>query len=491
MANKLDSLDHFSSWHSDWTQLSVVVVGLAKTGFSVADTLNELGAKVLVVADSASAEILDIIEVLGIPAVIGELADQKIAIEEFNPDLIVVSPGVPPTNALVQSAVEKKIPIWGDLDLAWRLRDRFDVKQEWICVTGTNGKTTVVELTEAMLLASGVRAVACGNIGKPILDCIRDPAEFEVLVVEVSSFQLHYMNHIEPFSATCLNIAEDHLDWHGSFEAYRLSKERVYQGTKVACIYNLEEAATEQMVQAATVQDGARAIGFGLGTPKPSNVGYVDEFLVDRAFLDKRADSALEIASLEDFHGLGVLTPHLLSNIAAATSLARSFGVPPAACREALRNFRVSSHRIELVLEHGGVRYINDSKATNAHAATASLSSFESVVWILGGQLKGVDISGLIGKFAKRLRSAVVIGVNRQEILEHFAALAPAVPVVEVGDGENVMERAVEFAYSSAAAGDVVLLAPAAASMDQFESYQDRGMKFKEAVVKIVGGSNA
>ncbi len=491
MANKLDSLDHFSSWHSDWSELSVVVVGLAKTGFSVADTLHELGAKVLVVADSASAEILNIVEVLGIPSVIGQLADQQIAIEEFNPDLMVVSPGVPPTNALVQSAMEKTIPIWGDLDLAWRLRDRFDVKQEWICVTGTNGKTTVVELTEAMLIASGVRAVACGNIGKPILDCIRDPAEFEVLVVEVSSFQLHYMNHIEPFSATCLNIAEDHLDWHGSFEAYRLSKERIYQGTNVACIYNLEDAATEQMVQAATVQDGARAIGFGLGTPKPSNVGYVDEFLVDRAFLDQRADSALEIASLEDFHGLGVLTPHLLSNIAAATALARSFGVPPAACREALRNFRVSSHRIELVLEHGGVRYINDSKATNAHAASASLSSFESVVWILGGQLKGVDISGLIGKFAKRLRSAVVIGANRKEILEHFARLAPAVFVVEVADGENVMERAVELASSSAVAGDVVLLAPAAASMDQFGSYQDRGMKFKEAVVKIVGGSNA
>jgi UDP-N-acetylmuramoylalanine--D-glutamate ligase len=174
-----------------------VVVGLAKTGFSVADTLQELGAKVLVVADSASAEILDIVDVLGIPAVIGKLPDQQIAIEDFNPDLFVVSPGVPPTNVHVQSALDKAIPIWGDLDLAWRLKDRFDTKQEWICVTGTNGKTTVVELTEAMLLASGVRAVACGNIGKPILDCVRDPAEFEVLVVEVSSFQLHYMNHIE------------------------------------------------------------------------------------------------------------------------------------------------------------------------------------------------------------------------------------------------------------------------------------------------------
>lgn len=488
MANRLDSLEHLSSWHSDWSQLSVVVLGLAKTGFSVADTLHELGARVLIVSDSASSEIIDIVEVLGIPFVIGEPSEQQIAIEDFAPDLMVVSPGVPPSNSLVQRAVENEIPIWGDLDLAWRLRDRFIGNQEWICVTGTNGKTTVVELTEAMLLASSVKAAACGNIGKPILDCIRDPAEFEVLVVEMSSFQLHYMNSIEPFSSACLNIAEDHLDWHGSYEAYRLSKERIYEGTKVACVYNLEDAATEAMVQAATVNEGARAIGFGLGTPKPSNVGYVDEFLVDRAFLDQRADSALEIASLDDFHGLGVLTPHLLSNIAAATALARSFGVPPAACREALRNFRVSSHRIELVLEQDGVRYINDSKATNAHAASASLSSFESVVWILGGQLKGVDISSLIAKFAKRIRSAVVIGKKREEIVAGFASFAPEVKVFEVPEGDNVMERAVELASGEAVAGDVVLLAPAAASMDQFASYQDRGVQFAEAVTKIVGG---
>jgi UDP-N-acetylmuramoylalanine--D-glutamate ligase len=488
MANRADSLEHLSSWHSDWSQTSVAVVGLAKTGFSVADTLHELGARLLVVAESCSSEILDIVDVLGIKNVIGPVTEQQSALEEFAPDLIVVSPGVPPTNALVLAAAAKNIPVWGDVDLAWRLRDRFDTKQEWICVTGTNGKTTVVEMTEAMLLAAGVRAVACGNIGKPILDCIRDPAEFEVLVVEMSSFQLHYLDYIEPFSAACLNIAEDHLDWHGSFEAYRLSKQRIYEGTKVACIYNLEDQETEKMVQAATVNDGARAIGFGLGTPKPSNVGYVDEFLVDRAFLDQRADSALEIASFEDFQGLGVLTPHLLSNIAAATALARSFGVPPAACREALRNFRVSSHRIELVLEHAGVRYINDSKATNAHAASASLSSFESVVWILGGQLKGVDISELIAKFAKRLRAAVVIGMVRNEILESFEALAPGVEVFEVPDGDDVMDRAVELASQSAQAGDVVLLAPAAASMDQFASYQDRGTRFAESVSRVVGG---
>ena len=491
MANSADSLGHLSSWHSDWSQTSIAVIGLAKTGFSAADTLHELGARVLVVAESCSAEVLDIVDVLGITSVVGNVAEQQKAIDDFVPDLVVVSPGVSPSNALVVGAIANKIPVWGDVDLAWRLRDRFDTKHEWICVTGTNGKTTVVEMTEAMLLAAGVKAVACGNIGKPILDCIRDPAEFEVLVVEMSSFQLHYMNYIEPFSAACLNIAEDHLDWHGSFEAYRLSKERIYEGTKVACIYNLEDLATEQMVQAATVNDGARAIGFGLGTPKPSNVGYVDEFLVDRAFLDQRADSALEIASLEDFHGLGVLTPHLLSNIAAATALARSFGVPPAACREALRNFRVSSHRIELVLEHAGVRYINDSKATNAHAAAASLSSFESVVWILGGQLKGVDISELISKFATRLRAAVVVGMVRSQILESFQALAPEVPLFEVPDGDNVMDLAVELASKAAQPGDVVLLAPAAASMDQFASYQDRGARFAEAASRLVGGKSA
>lgn len=490
MANKADSLEHLSSWHSDWSSVSVVVIGLAKTGFSVADTLHELGSKVLIVAESASEEILDIVDVLGIEKVIGNLEKQQAAVEEFSPDLIVVSPGVPPTNPLVISAGDKGIPIWGDVDLAWRLRDRFDNQQEWICVTGTNGKTTVVELTEAMLLAAGVKAVACGNIGKPILDCIRDPAQFDVLVVELSSFQLHYMNYIEPFSAACLNLAHDHIDWHGSYGAYHQSKARVYEGTKVACVYNLEDSATESMVQAATVKEGARAIGFGLGTPKPSNVGFVDEFLVDRAFLEQRADSALEIASLEDFHGLGVLTPHLLSNIAAATALARSFGVPPAACREALRNFRVSSHRIELVLEQGGVRYIDDSKATNAHAAAASLSSFESVVWIVGGLLKGVDISDLITKFGKRIKAAVVIGVDRAQILDHFSKLAPDVLVYEVQEGEGVMLRAVELAASAADPGDVVLLAPAAASMDQFASYQDRGKQFADAVTKIVGGSN-
>jgi UDP-N-acetylmuramoylalanine--D-glutamate ligase len=489
MANQTSDLQQLTSWSSNWSGIKVAVLGLGKTGFSVADTLNELGSKLLVVAETADSEVLDILEVLGVESVIDSNPGvlQK-AIDEFQPDLLIVSPGATPSSPLVSNAVSSGIPIWTDIDLAWRLRDKFVPNQEWICITGTNGKTTTTELTEAMFLAADVRAVACGNIGKPILDCIRDPAAFEVLIVELSSFQLHYLDRIEPFSSVVLNVANDHLDWHGGFANYRLAKGRMYQNTKVACVYNLEDATTEALVEAAEVSEGARAIGFGLGTPARSNVGYVEDLLVDRAFLEERADKALEIASFEDLENFGVLTPHLLSNIAAATALARSYGVPPAACRKALREFRISPHRIQLVAEVDGVRYINDSKATNAHAAAASLTSFESVVWILGGLLKGVDISELIGQFAPRLRGAVVIGLDRVEIVEAFRNLAPNVPLVEISEGDSVMAKAVEAASSLASQGDVVLLAPAAASMDQFLNYLQRGEQFIDAVQNLSGG---
>ena len=488
MASHGADLSQLASWKSDWSKIRVAVVGLGKTGFSVADTLNELGSKLLVVAESAAPETLDILEVLGVEYLIDVSPDAlQSGITSFGPDIVIVSPGVIPTSAIVLGAISAGVPVWTDTDLAWRLRDRFESKQEWICITGTNGKTTTTEITEAMLLAGGVRAVACGNIGKPILDCIRDPAEFEVLVVELSSFQLHYLDAIEPFSSAILNVAHDHLVWHGGFENYRGAKGRMYQNTKVACVYNLEDKTTEDLVQAADVHEGARAIGFGLSAPARSNVGYVEDLLVDRAFLEERADKALEIANLEDLAGFGVLTPHLLSNIAAATALARSYGVSPNDCRTALRGFSVSAHRIELVGEVSGVRYINDSKATNAHAASASLRSFDKVVWILGGLLKGVDISELIGQFGPQLRGAVVIGLDRAEIREAFARLAPQVPVIEILEGDQVMQKAVSASSALAISGDVVLLAPAAASMDQFVNYEERGEMFRAAVLGLGG----
>lgn len=480
----MKDLSQLNSWHANWRDLKVVVLGLGVSGFSVADTLAELGAKVLVVAKKAEPELVDILDVLGVRHITGDqvTSDLPQEVKDFLPELIVTSPGVRPEHELVAWANERNIPVWVDIELAWRVRDKTNKVADWIAVTGTNGKTTTVQMVESMLIAGGKRAIACGNIGTPILDAIRDPLGFDVLVVELSSFQLHFLGHIEPFSSAVLNLADDHIDWHGSFEAYSDAKAKIYENTRVACVYNLSDSATEKMVENADVIEGARAIGFGTGLPARSQVGFVEDILCDRAFLDDRGNSALEIATLDDLAQIGVLTPHLMANAAAATALARSYGVAPEDIRTALRNFKLDAHRIELIAERDGISFIDDSKATNPHAAAASLNSFENIIWIVGGLLKGVDISDLVAKYSKRLKAAVVIGADRQPVLEALASYAGGVEVKEISDQENVMHDAVAAALKLAKAGDTVLLAPAAASMDQFKDYEDRGKQFADQV---------
>jgi UDP-N-acetylmuramoylalanine--D-glutamate ligase len=485
-------LDLLTSWHSDWKDLRALVFGLGVSGFSAADTLAELGAKTLVVAEKAEADLLDILDVIGVPHLTGDQAiGVPAAVVEFNPEVIIVSPGIRPENALLAWAAENGIEIWVDIDLAWRLRDKTERLAHWFTVTGTNGKTTTVQLLTAMLNQGGIKAEACGNIGKPILDAIRDPEGFDALVVELSSFQLHYLGTIFPFSSAVLNLADDHLDWHGGFDAYKAAKAKVYENTVAACVYNVMDKSTESMVEDADVVEGARAIGFTLGIPTRSQVGFVEDILCDRAFLDDRANNAIEIATLEDLAEIGVLTPHLMANTAAASAMARSAGVDPADIRAAIRNFKLDAHRIELVVEANGVRWIDDSKATNPHAASASLASFERVVWVVGGLLKGVDINSLVKKYQSKLVAAVVIGKERGEVLQALATHAPDVPVVEVlaDSGDSVMIEAVAAANGFAKADDVVLLAPAAASMDQFKDYADRGNSFAHAARALIGDS--
>jgi UDP-N-acetylmuramoylalanine--D-glutamate ligase len=485
-------LDNLNSWHSDWSPVRAVVLGLGVTGFSVADTLAELGAKSLVVAEKADAELVDILDVIGVAHLTGpEAAGVPQQVVDFAPNLVVTSPGYKPTSDIIEWAEGNNIEIWVDIDLAWRVRDKNERIAQWFTITGTNGKTTTVQLLTAMLNQAGIKTAAGGNIGVPILDLIRDPEGFDAIVVELSSFQLHYMGSITPFSSAVLNLADDHLDWHGSFEAYRDAKAKVYENTIQACVYNVMDAATERMVEDADVIEGARAIGFTVGIPARSQVGFVEEILCDRAFLDDRANNALEIATLHDLTEIGVLTPHLMANVAAATALARSAGVSAEAIREAIRGFKLDHHRIELVAEANDIRWIDDSKATNPHAADASLASFERVVWIVGGLLKGVDISELVEKYRDRIAGAVVIGKDRQPVLDALANKAPNVSVREIDttDNSEVMKLAVAAANDLACVGDVVLLAPAAASMDQFKDYADRGNAFATAVKYLVGGA--
>jgi UDP-N-acetylmuramoylalanine--D-glutamate ligase len=286
----------------------------------------------------------------------------------------------------------------------------------------------------------------------------------------------------------CLNLAPDHLQWHGSFEAYRDAKGVVYAHTRVACVYNRADAATRRMVEDAEVVEGARAIGFGLDVPGPSDLGVVDGILVDRAFLDDRRTSALELCTVDDLAEHGLAAAHIVANALAAAALARSLDVAPAAVRAALGGFRLDAHRIEVVATARGITWVDDSKATNPHAAASSLAAYPGAIWVIGGLLKGVDIAELVAARGAGTKAAIVIGVDRAPIVAAFARHAPAVPVIEVDAGEtdDVMARVVDTASGIADDGDVVLLAPAAASFDQFTSYADRGRRFAAAVHELI-----
>lgn len=472
------------SWHGDWSRLSAVVLGLGKSGFSAVDTLVELGVDTTAIAKTVSSEILDLVHVIGAKVLRG---DEAHLLDELvnKPDFAVVSPGFSPSHPLVLRLQAMGVSVLTDIDLAWRLRDKTARVAKWLTVTGTNGKTTTTELVAHMLRTANHRAVACGNIGTPVLDMIRDPEGFDFLVLELSSFQLHYLSDINPVVSVFLNFADDHLDWHGSRENYLAAKSKVFAGTELALVFNEQDSSTFDAAREASVLDGARGVSFSLGIPGRSMVGYVEEFLVDRAFLEERADSALEIAELEDLSCIGTVSDQLRQNVAAATAMVRALDIPPALIKAAIRSFELAPHRVQLVAEVSGVRFIDDSKATNAHAAAASLGSFESVVWIVGGLLKGVDISPLLEKHAKRLRAAVVIGADTSELERIFTEKLPelTIRILTAAPMSEVVGVAVELAQS----GDTVLLAPAAASMDQYRDYADRGLSFQAEVKRRFG----
>jgi UDP-N-acetylmuramoylalanine--D-glutamate ligase len=502
------------SWDSDWAGLRVVVTGIGVSGFAAADTLIELGARVVVV-DAATSEKAnaqaDTLRIVGAAAVL--LGADAVAtvpkVDGQKPDLIVTSPGWRPDQSLLAAAARAHIPVWGDVELAWRVRERKGRKTaDWLTITGTNGKTTTVGLTAAMLQAAGLKAIAVGNVGTPILDALRDPVDYDVLAVELSSFQLHWSDSVSPVASVCLNVAEDHVDWHGSYASYLADKAKVYENTRKACIYNAEQIETERMVEDADVVEGCRAVGFTTLSPAISMLGVVEGLLVDRAFIAERKDSAAELASIADL-GAGV-PRHMVANALAAAALVRAYGVEPSAVRQGLQDYLPGDHRIQPVARHNGVLWVNDSKATNPHAAAAALSAYENVVWIAGGLSKGVNYDALIREHARRLKAVVLIGTDSSGLHAALQRHAPDVPVMTAakGDTENVqtagtadadagpspvsggtvMARAVASAAQLAASGDTVLLAPAAASMDQFSSYAHRGDAFIEAVRELVEG---
>lgn len=463
----------------DWQGKHVTVAGLGVSGIPAARALHERGALVTVVNDGdderSRAQAAEL-EALGITVRLGD-GDTL----PGSTELVVTAPGWQPGKPLFTAAAEAGVPVWGDVELAWRLRGQ-DGREPapWLAVTGTNGKTTTVRMLASILEAAGLRTAAVGNIGVSLLDAVLGDETYDVLAVELSSYQLHWAPSLRAHSGAVLNLAPDHLDWHGSMAGYAADKGRIYEGNRVACVYNAQDAATEDLVREADVEEGCRAIGFTLGTPGPSQLGVVDGILVDRAFVADRQKQAQELAETSD---VNPPAPHNIANALAAAALARAFGVPPKAVRDGLRAFRPDAHRIEHVADVSGVTYIDDSKATNTHAAEASLASYDPIVWIAGGLAKGATFDELVTGAAKRLKGVVLMGADRALIREALARHAPEVPVVDLDRTDTgAMSAAVREAARLAGPGDTVLLAPACASMDMFVNYNKRGEAFADAV---------
>ncbi|MGA0733206.1 MAG: UDP-N-acetylmuramoyl-L-alanine--D-glutamate ligase [Candidatus Nanopelagicales bacterium] len=461
-------------------QKRVAVAGLGIAGFAAADALLELGAQVSIF-DASDAEKQkergQVLEILGAKVYLGFRGELPRDL-----DLLVVSPGLSPNHPWILDFLKRELPVWGELELAWRLRP-LENPAPWLCITGTNGKTTATMMLDSMLKASGLKSEAVGNIGESIVSAVMNPNPAQVLAVEVGAPQLPFVYSMSPESSVVLNLAQDHVDFFGSFQNYHDAKARIYHQTKNSCIYNVDDPATEKMVEKADVVEGARAIGFTLGVPSISMLGVIDDCLVDRAFIENRKDSAQELATFAD---IKPFAPHNVANALAAAALARSLQVSPVFIKKGLQDFQPAPHRISLVAEINKIKYIDDSKATNTHAADTSLSAYQSVVWIAGGLAKGQDFSDLVKKHLSRIRAVILLGKDRELIKAAFARYSPATPLYEISEiNENAMNLVVKQAQSVASSGDVVLLAPGCASWDMFKDYKARGNAFASAVKEL------
>jgi UDP-N-acetylmuramoylalanine--D-glutamate ligase len=448
----------------------VLVVGTGVAGRAAALALLARGA-VVTVLDRADSATLGELRDAGAAVLLGE----ALPAQEF--DHVVVSPGIMPDAPLVLAAQAAGIPVYSEPELAWRLRGAH--APGWLALTGTNGKTTTTTMLAAMLRAAGLRTAALGNIGEPLVFAA-DDADLDVLAVELSSQQLYWSSTMAPQSAAWLNLADDHLEWHGSFAAYEQAKVAIWRcaADGGVAIGNLDDAR----VAGQLARVSGRRVGVTLAEPAAGQLGVVDGRLVDRAFSDEPVD-------LGPATGIRPAGPHNVSNALHAAALARSYGVAAQAVADGLAGYVPEHHRNAHVSTVDGVAYVDDSKATNPHAALASLLAYPHVVWVAGGQLKNVDVTDLVATVAGRLRAAVLLGVDRAEIAAALARHAPDIPVIDVArTDDGAMVEVVRAAAALARPGDTVLLAPAAASKDMFVSYGHRGEAFARAVRDLESG---
>ncbi len=396
-------------------------------------------------------------------------------------DLAIISPGWKPNHPLIEKLREQGTELISELDFSWLVKTEIAPDQKWVALTGTNGKTTTIQMVQSIFDASGVNGIACGNVGEPVIEVLGSGKRYDVLALELSSFQLEW-SHLPHFHASALlNIAPDHIDWHGTFDSYADAKMKLLEFSDIAII---NSADSESVLRSSAW--GGRKVFYALDTPQVNELGLVENLLIDRAFGDNPAQ-AVAFAELAD---ITPTVPHNVSNAMAAGGLALAIGISHEDIRSGLSTFKLDSHRLEVILEKDGITWVDDSKATNPHAASAALLSHLSSIWIAGGLAKGASMDNLIIRCSKRIKSAILIGQDCDLIAEALDKHAPHVTYFRVefdGDPENLMRSVVSKAQELAQSGDTVLLAPACASMDQFKDYAERGDIFARTVREMVG----
>ena len=451
----------------EFSKLNIVVVGLGRTGISVARFLAAKGARVTA-TDLAGENGLD-------PAV-KQLRKQgvKLALGGHSEaaflaaDLIVVSPGVPHTITAIEKAAAKNITVWGEIELASRL-----IEEPIIAVTGTNGKTTTTRLIGCMMARSGIRAFVGGNIGTPLIDYLDQKEKAQIVVAEVSSFQLDTIDGFRPAVGILLNISADHLDRYDDFKAYRAAKGRIFsnQTPSDTAVYN----GTDPNVEAVVKHVRSEPLPFFSNASAARRIkqGAVIEGDALHFYRNRRKEETIDLS------GLKLPGIHNRENAAAAGLAAWTMGISPAGISAAVAGFQGIAHRLEYVAEIDGVTYYNDSKATNTAAVVRALEGFsQPVILILGGRDKTGDFSALRRPVSARVKKVIALG-------EAAAAIAESLSPVASLSTAGTMSRAVADAHRSARRGDVVLLSPACASFDMYTGYDQRGDAFKDCVLGL------
>lgn len=444
----------------------IVVLGLGRSGMAAAQHIAahaDAGVRVSVYDAAYGPALEERAQLLRSAGIEVELGASDVA---SGAALVVASPGIPPASPLMRSALCTGAPVISEIELAYRVS-----RSPWLAVTGTNGKTTTTMLVAHLLRTAGIPCETVGNIGDPAIGIAGDTGEATVLVTEVSSFQLALTERFHPHVSVLLNVTPDHIDWHGSLEAYARDKGRVFanQGPGDVAVIDIDDPGAAAFVEPVAGQ-GVRVIRVSLGAPCDDGAGVIGGRLVVR-----RGDRETVLVAADE---LAIRGEHNVSNALAASAAALAAGADPDSVREGLRTFRPVAHRLEPVGEVGGAEYFNDSKATNPDAVLKALTAFDDrpLIVLLGGRNKGNDFRGLAEAVAARCRAAVLFGEAGPQIARAFPE--GSLPLVVAGD----LAAATDAANDLARPGDVVVLSPACASFDEFSSYEERGERFRDLV---------